>query len=175
MAACGTLVGYPVLIQFHGEIAHLVDAGFQIVEFGILVQADSKGVHVTTVHASVSKVAFELHAEAFGTFIPVFPAGGYESAHVDNTVFFGTHRHTVGKVKHLVGDFLYALIAVTFFSHFDKVGIFRKACRVKENGLAVLVGNGADFAQVLHGNRLAACSVVGYGDDDERYPFAMFL
>ena len=22
---------------------------------------------------------------------------------------------------------------------------------------------------------LAACSVVGYGDDDERYPFAMFL
>jgi hypothetical protein len=57
--------------------------------------------------------------------------------------FFGTHRHTVGKVKHLAGNFLYALVAVTFFSHFDEVGIFRKACRVKENGLAVLVGNGA--------------------------------
>ena len=152
-----------------------MNAGFQIVKFSIFIQADGKGVHVTSVHAAVSEVAFKLYAEAFGTFIPVSPAGGYESAHVDNTVFFGTHRHTVGKVKHLVGDFLYALIAVTFFSHFDKVGIFRKACRVKENGLAVLVGNGADFAQVLHGNRLAACSVVGYGDDDERYPFAMFL
>ena len=152
-----------------------MNAGFQIVKFSIFIQADGKGVHVTSVHAAVSEVAFELHAEAFGTFIPVFPAGGYESAHVDNTVFFGTHRHTVGKVKHLAGNFLYALVAVTFFSHFDEVGIFRKACRVKENGLAVLVGNGADFAQVLHGNRLAACSVVGYGDDDERYPFAMFL
>ncbi len=42
----------------------------------------------------------------------------------------------------------------------------------RERACPYLSAMARTFAQVLHGNRLAACSVVGYGDDDERYPFA---
>ena len=96
MSASRTLVGDTVFIQFAGQILHLPDAGFQIVEFGIFVQADGQCVHVASVHASISQITFELYAEAFGAFVPIFPVGCDETTHVDNAIFFRTHGHAVG-------------------------------------------------------------------------------
>ena len=151
------------------------DAGFQIVEFGIFVQADGQCVHVASVHASISQITFELYAEAFGAFVPIFPVGCDETTHVDNAIFFRTHGHAVGQAEHLTGNLFDGLVLVALFACLDEIGVFGKTGRVEQNGFAVFVSYGTYFTQVLHGYGLSSGCIVGDGDDDERNPVGVFL
>ena len=131
MSACWTLIWNTIFIQLLCQIFHLTDAGFQIIKFRILIQSCSKCIHVTTIHTTVSKISFILHAKAFGTFVPIFFSCSNEASHIDDTILLGTHSHTIRQVEHLFRNFLYRFTAIAIFTHFDEVSVFRKTCGVK--------------------------------------------
>ena len=168
------LVRDSVFIQFLCQVFHLFDTCFEVVEFGVFVQSDGEGVHIPSIHASVGKIAFVLYTEAFCTFIPVCTPRGNKSAHIDDSVFLGAHCHAIGKREHFPCDFFDSFVSVTFFAHFDEVGILGKTCRVEKYGFAIFVGDGTYFVQVLHRDGLSSGCIVGDGDDDKRNPFSVF-
>ena len=131
MSACWTLIWNTIFIQLLCQIFHLTDAGFQIIKFRILIQSCSKCIHVTTIHTTVSKISFILHAKAFGTFVPIFFSCSNEASHIDDTILLGTHSHTIRQVEHLFRNFLYRFTAIAIFTHFDEVSVFCKTCGVK--------------------------------------------
>ena len=131
MSACRTLIRNTIFIQLLCQIFHLTDTGFQIIKFRILIQSCGKCIHVTTIHTTVSKITFILHAKAFGTFVPIFFSRGNEASHINDTILLGTHSHTVSQIEHLFRNFLYRFIAVAFFTHFDEVSVFCKTCGIK--------------------------------------------
>ena len=150
VAAGRTLVRNAVAVEQVGKILHLVDACFEVVKLRILVQSDGERVHVAAVHAAVSQVSFKLNAEALCAFVPLFLVRSDEAAHVYDAVLLGAHRHSVGQGEHLACNLLYCLVGVACLARLDEVRVFGEACRVKDYGLAILVGNGAHLAQVFH-------------------------
>ena len=65
VASGRSLVWNSVFIQFLCQVFHLLDTCFEIVEFGVFIQADGKGVHIPSVHSSIGEIAFVLYAETF--------------------------------------------------------------------------------------------------------------
>ena len=96
VASGRSLVRNSVFIQFLCQVFHLLDTCFEIVEFGVFIQADGKSVHIPSVHSSIGEIAFVLYAETFCTFIPVCTSCGDKSTHIDDSVFLGTHCHAIG-------------------------------------------------------------------------------
>src|SRR5699024_9283456 len=150
VTAYGTLVRNAVLVEQRREILHLTDAGVEVVEFGVFIKAYCEGSHVAAVHAAVRKVSFEGNAEFLRSFVPVFPARGDETAHVHEAVFLGRHGHAVGKSEHLAANLLDGFVRITLFARLDEVCVFGETGGVEQNALVELVGDGADFAEVLH-------------------------
>ena len=167
VAAGGALVGDAVLVKACCQVLDLLDAGVEVVELGVLVQAYGQCLHVAAVHAAVGEVALADDGEDLGGLEPVIVAGGDEAAHVHDAVLLRRHGHAVGQVEHLASDLLDGLVLVAFFADFDEVCVLGEAGGVEDDALAVLVGDGADLAEVLHADGLSAGGVVGDGDDDE--------
>ena len=127
VAADGTLIRNAVFVELGGEIFHLLDAGLEHVELGVLVEADSESGHVAAVHTAIGKEALEGDEEAFRSFIDIFPAGSDETAHVDETVFLRRHRHSVGEVEHLAADLLDSCVFELRLAHLDEVCVLGEA------------------------------------------------
>ena len=96
------------------------------------------------------------------------------NSHFDTTKGHIEGRHAIGKREHFPCDFFDRFVSVTFFAHFDEVGILGKTCRVEKYRFAIFVGDGTYFVQVLHGDGLSSGCIVGDGDDDKRNPFSVF-
>ena len=87
MTADRTLIWDSVLIKFRSKILYLTDTSLDGLEFSVLIKTNSKSSHITTVHTTVSKEAFEWDTEPLCTLISVLMSGCNESTHIDKTVF----------------------------------------------------------------------------------------
>ena len=154
---------------------HLTDAGLQIVELGIFVQTYGQSLHIATIHTAVCEIALELYTETFGALIPLFLGGSYEAAHIYDSVFLGTHGHSVGKGKHLADNLLDGLVGVSGLTCLDEIGILGKTGRIEDYRHIVFLRELAHAAQVFHRNGLAAGRIVGNGNDNERYATGILL
>lgn len=163
------------LIEPLGKVGNLLDPGLKVVELGVLIETDSKGVHVSAGHTTIGEVTFIADAEALRTLVPLFNAGSDETTHVDDGVLLGTHGHTIGVLVHFPDDFLDCLVLVALFTDLDEVRVLGKPGAVEDDWLLVLVADGTDIAQVLHGNWLATSGVVCDCDNDEWNAIAVLL
>ncbi len=165
----GALVGDAVLVELGAQILYLLDARFEIVELGTLVQTYCQSVHVATRHAAVGNEALVHNAEHLAAAPQLLVAECDEAAHVDNGVLLRRHGHDVGIREHLAYDLLDRLIGVALFARLDEVCVLGEAGRVDLQTHAVAVAQLRYLADVGHRYGLSAGRVVRDGQHDCRY------
>ena len=174
MTACRTLIRNTVFVELGSKVFDLLDTGFEVVELSIFVETDSQSVHIATIHTTVSQISFVYDTQYLSLIVPILLTGSDETTHIYDSIFFGTHSHSICQREHFEAYLFDSLVFVAFFANLDEVSIFGKTCRVEHNGFVVFVGNLTHTTQIVHRNRLAACRVVGDGNDDERYFVGFF-
>ena len=90
------------------------------------------------------------------------------AADVGEPVLLGAHRHAVGEGRHVVDDVGDRTVGLARLTGLDEPRVLGEPAGVEEQRDAVAVAHGADLAQVLERDRLAAARVVRDGDEDDR-------
>jgi hypothetical protein len=162
----GSTMGTPKLLEELAEAADLADAVGEVRLVDDLAQALGEGLHVGAGHAAVGVEALEQDGGGLEALVQEVVAHGDEAAHRDHGVLLGAHDARVGVLAHLVDDLRHGLVGVAGLAGLDEVGVLGEAGGVEDDEQAVLVGDAADLADVLHRDGLAAAGVAGDGDQD---------
>ena len=168
MAARGALVGHAVFVEQVAQQFHLADAGVELFELGILVEAHGQGVHVAARHAAVGEVTLVHDAVLHRLAVELLVVHGQEAAHVHHAVLLGRNGHQVGVGVDFAYDLLDALVLVAGLAGLDEVGVLGEAGRVDQHRDAVAAAQLGGLADVAHRNGLAAGRVVGDGQHHAR-------
>ncbi len=89
------------------------------------------------------------------------------AADVGEAVLLRAHRHPVGQAGHLPDDLGDRSTRLARLALADEPGVLGEPAGVEEEGQTEPVADGADAAQVLQRDRLAAAGVVGHGHEDD--------
>ena len=148
MPACWTLVWYPIFIELGSQMCHLMDAGVEHVELGVLVKTLGNGIQVSAVQAAIGDIPFKRNAELHCAVVPLLVVGGNETAHVHNGIFLARHGGCIGLGIHLAHDFfnlwffaqnyltellmdrLFVVLGWERFWHFVAITLFRSTRRI---------------------------------------------
>jgi len=117
--------------QLLTQVSYLLNPAFQIIKLCSFIQSNSQRAHITTIHTAVSYKTFKHNIENSCLLKNFFVVKGNKTAHIHQSIFFGTHRHAIAIRKYFFGNFLNGFIFITRFPFFDEIGIFGKTGCVK--------------------------------------------
>ena len=158
-------------------IAEISGGGDAVVEVFLLegfLNSDGNGFEVAAGKTAVGWVALGEDEEIFFLLGEDVVVGAEEATDVGHAVFFGGHGAAVAVAEHLLCYFFRSFVGVAGLAEFDEPGVLGEAAGVEVERDVVALADGADRADVLHGNGLAASGVVRDGEHDERDVFAAY-
>ena len=138
------------------------------------LHADGDGFEIASGEAAVGGISLGEDEQIFFLLGEQVVVGAEEAADVGHAVFLGGHGASVAVAEHFLRDLFGSFGFVSFFAQLDEPGIFGEAAGVEVERDAVALADGADLADVFHGDGLASAGVVGDGKHDQRNSLAAY-
>ena len=109
-----------------------------------------------------------MHNQVLGNLLLQFGiAEGNKTTDVNNGVLLGAHGTAIGIRAHLKHNIFHRHVRVFRIPDLDEPGIFRKAAGIQKEGDTETVINLGSPANIVHGNRLSGCRVIGDGEHSQ--------
>jgi hypothetical protein len=156
VAAEGLHGGHTRLLQLQSEVGHLVHAGGDVGVLHHLADAHGHGFEVAAREASVGRHALEDDEEFPRPPREIGVVRGQEAADVDEVVLLAADSAAFAIGHPLPEDRCHAARGIALFAALDEEGVSHGAGGVEDDRQAVPLRPGAHFAQVRHGEGLAA-------------------